>query len=427
MTPNSPAARATLRPGDVIVSANGNAVGDVIDLRYETAEERFTLGVRREDAVCEVAVEREYGEDLGITYEFELADRIHTCNNKCVFCFIHQMPKRMRRSLYLMDDDYRLSFLHGNYVTLTNLREGEFERIVEKGLSPIYVSVHATDPLERQRMLGKKEPQPILPMLRELGEHGVAVHAQIVLCPGYNDGNVLEQTVRELAEVHPTLTNAQAGVESVAIVPVGLTKNRAHLAHLEPVEARYAENILDRCEEWRRELKSLLGTFFVFPSDEWFFLAGRAVPPMGWYEDFPQYEDGIGTIRSFLDESLALDLRPPSASVSGTILTAHLAEAPLTAFAGRLNELPGVDLNVAVVRNEFFGPLINVAGLMTGMDMLRRMSAEDVRELVFIPSICVNDSGLLLDDIPVAELGAMAGKTVVTVEPTPAALYGQLA
>lgn len=423
VAPQSPAERAGIVVGDVVLRANGVEIGDVIDLRYETAEPEFTLTIRRDEDLLDILVERKYGEDLGLTYRLELADKIHTCNNKCVFCFIHQMPKRMRRSLYLMDDDYRLSFLHGNYVTLTNLKEGEFERIIEKGLSPMYVSVHATDPAERQRMLGKKEPQPIIPMLNELGASGIAVHAQVVLCPGFNDGPVLKQTVRELAELHPSQTGYEAGVESVAVVPVGLTWNRAHLPQITPPDQIYARAMLDQCEEWRTELQPLLGTAFVFPSDEWFFLAERAFPQREWYEDFPQFEDGIGTVRTFMDEALGISTTLQATKpVSATVLTAKIAERPLLDLAAMLNSLPGIDVNVVVVDNEVFGPLITVAGLMTGGDMLRTMTDASVHEHVFVPSICVNDAGLLLDDIPAEELSALSGKSVEIVKNTPTAL-----
>ncbi len=413
--------RAGVRIGDVAIAANGQRIQDIIDFRYETAEQIFYLTIRRDDQTIDLRVEREYGEEIGLTFQFELADKIHTCNNKCVFCFIHQMPKKMRRSLYLMDDDYRLSFLHGNYVTLTNLKEGEFERICEQALSPMYVSVHATDPMERQKMLGKQAEMPIVPMLAELARNSISIHAQVVLCPGYNDGAVLEQTIRELAQLHPTLTRLEAGVLSIALVPVGLTKFRSHLPDLVPVDRPYANQVLDQCDEWRRELQALLGTSFLFPTDEWFYLAERDYPERAWYEDFPQFEDGIGTVRTFMDDAdeACQNLSAPASPLAATLMTGKIAEHPIQQFVDRLNRLDRVDINVAVIENEFFGPLITIAGLMTGQDLLVRMAMSDIRNRVLIPDICVNAEGLLLDDIPAAELSERSCKRVEIVKSTP--------
>lgn len=428
VVPGSAADRAGLRAGDVVVAANDAPLQDVIQFRYESAEPEFVLRVRRGETGLDVTVRREFGEDLGIEFRFELGDKIHTCNNKCVFCFIHQMPKRMRRSLYLMDDDYRLSFLHGNYVTLTNLKEGEFERICREGLSPMYVSVHATDPDLRGRMLGRKAPAPVLDQLAALAENGIDSHAQVVLCPGWNDGEALDRTVRELAALHPRASGRDAGVLSVAVVPVGLTKHRERLTELAPVDAAYASDLLAQAEGLRSEMQARIGTAFLFPSDEWFFYAGKPFPPRKWYEDFPQYEDGIGTCRKFIDEAqTALRVaRAPGRPVSASILTSALPASVMRDFAQAASRIEGVSLNVCVVENHFFGPLINVAGLMTGADMLERMRQPDVRDTVLIPSICVNAEGLLLDDIPAEELSLRSGRNVAIIEPRPSALLAYL-
>lgn len=424
----SAAERAGLRAGDVLEAANGTPLQDVIQLRFETAEPEFVLRVRRGETTFNVTVCREFGEDLGIEFRFELGDKIHTCNNKCVFCFIHQMPKRMRRSLYLMDDDYRLSFLHGNYVTLTNLKEDEFERICREGLSPMYVSVHATDPVLRGGMLGRKEPAPVLDQLATLAENGIDSHAQVVLCPGWNDGAALDRTVHELATLHPRVSGRSAGVLSVALVPVGLTKHRERLTKLTPVDAEYAAELLKQAEGLRAEMLSRIGTAFVFPSDEWFFYAGKPYPPRKWYEDFPQYEDGIGTCRKFIDEARAAlrRARPPERPISASILTSPLPASVIRDFAEAASRIEGISLNVCVVENHFFGPLINVAGLMTGADMIERMAQPDVRDTVFVPSVCVNAEGLLLDDIPAAELSRRSDKQVTVVEPSPTVLLAHI-
>jgi putative radical SAM enzyme (TIGR03279 family) len=423
-----PAARAGIRAGDFLLTANGIPLRDVIDLRYHAAEPWCRLGLQRGGEELHVQVAREYGEDLGLAFESELADGVRTCDNKCVFCFIHQLPKGLRRSLYVLDDDYRLSFLHGNYVTLTNLAEGDMERIREQALSPLYVSVHATDQELRGRMLGLSRPSSILPILGELARHGIEVHAQVVVCPGWNDGPALERTVRELAALHPRVSGLGGGVVSLAPVPVGLTRFRARLPHITPVDGPYARGLLDACETWRAEFRGRLDTAFVFPSDEWFFYAGREVPPREWYEQFPQFENGVGTSRAFLDdtEKACCDLAPPTEPLCASILTAPMAEGPVGQLVARLNALPGVDLNVCVVQNDFLGSTITVAGLMTGQDLIARMGRPDVRHHVLIPAVCANEDGLLLDDVPAAELGARSGKRVEVVEPTPRALADAL-
>ncbi|MER3465661.1 MAG: hypothetical protein C4340_00025, partial [Armatimonadota bacterium] len=269
--PDSPAAIAGVRGGDVILEVDGVPVRDLVDFRYYSSEERFELTLRRGQEDVTVPLERAWGEELGIRFAFELGDGIHTCANKCVFCFIHQMPKGMRKSLYLMDDDYRLSFLHGHYVTLTNMSEEEFERTKEQRLSPLYVSVHSTHPRLRGFLLGRARPEPILPRLCELIEAGIQVHAQVVVCPGLNDGPSLDRTVRELADLHP-------GLLSVAVVPVGLSKFRNTLYPIRRVTLDYSRLLLGQMDALRREFRPKLGTSFVFPSDEWFFYAGAAIP-----------------------------------------------------------------------------------------------------------------------------------------------------
>ena len=269
--PGSPADRAGFQPEDVLRSVNGTKVNDVVDLRYHSSEESFAVEFVRQGVYHSVQMERSWGEDLGFTFTFELADQIHTCDNKCVFCFIHQMPKGMRKSLYLMDDDFRLSFLHGNYVTLTNMSEEEFERTKEQGLSPLYVSVHAADPNLRGFMLGRGKPEPVLPRIAELSEAHIDVHAQIVLCPGLNDGSALRDTIEQLAKLHPAATGKANGVLSAAVVPVGLSRYRHNLYPLKSITPEYAQTFLAEMDGFHRRFCSELGPRFVLPSDEWFF------------------------------------------------------------------------------------------------------------------------------------------------------------
>jgi putative radical SAM enzyme (TIGR03279 family) len=318
----SAAERSGVRVGDRILSVGGAPVRDIVDWRFHTAGERIEIALQRagEDDPRTVAVEKGYDEDLGIGFPDDLFDNIHICKNKCVFCFLYQQPKGLRPSLYIKDDDYRLSFLHGNYVTLTNLKPGELERICEQKLSPMYVSIHATDPASRGVMLGRKGPEPILPYLNALADAGIQIHGQVVLCPGYNDGEHLEQTIRELAELHPQKRGTYGGVLSLAVVPVGITQFRDRLAPVTVVSRDYAGALIDRVEQHRERFRRELGGRFVFLSDEFYLGAGRDIPPRSHYEGFPQLEDGVGLVRLFLDELAKLEKRLPAAVPDAALL-----------------------------------------------------------------------------------------------------------
>lgn len=405
---DSLASRAGLAPGDVIRRIDGLAVNDIVDFRYHTSESSFTVEFVRDGMYQSVQMEREWGEELGLEFTFELADQIHTCDNKCVFCFIHQMPKGMRKSLYLMDDDYRLSFLHGNYVTLTNMSETQFERTKAQGLSPLYVSVHATDPKLRGFMLGRGAAEPILPRLTDLVSSGISVHCQVVLCPGLNDGEALDRSIRELSELHWQ----GRGVLSVAIVPVGLSKYRHNLYPVRPVTTEYAKTFLANIEAWHKKLKSQLGTRFVFPSDEWFFYAERPTPPRAWYEDFPQFEDGVGTCRLFLDEAASGYKHLPAALSKKTNLTLVTGALPgkiIQTFANKLSAMENLEVDVCVVLNEFFGHGITIAGLLTAQDVSRALNLHKPRGIVVIPDITLKDGNLFLDDKTINQLREQTG------------------
>ena len=410
--PGSPADRAGFLPEDVVRRVNGQRVDDIVDLRYHSSEEEFEVEFVREGVYQSVQMEREWGEDLGFVFTFELADQIHTCDNKCVFCFIHQMPKGMRKSLYLMDDDFRLSFLHGNYVTLTNMSEEEFERTKSQGLSPLYVSVHATDPRLRGFMLGRGAPEPILPRIKELSESFIDVHAQVVLCPGLNDGDALRNTVEQLAQLHPRASGLPNGVLSVAVVPVGLSKYRHNLYPLKSISPGYASAFLDEMDRIHADFKQELGTRFVFPSDEWFYYAKRQVPARSWYEDFPQFEDGIGTFRLFMDQA-AQGLKRYQGTrakpVRLTLVTGVLPSEIIAKFARDLSAIEGVDAEALPVVNEFFGEKITVAGLITHQDLLEALNRTDKSRIIVIPDIMLKDNQLFLDNSTVGDLRETSG------------------
>lgn len=424
--PGSLAEELGLRPGDAIWSVNGKRVMDTLDYRFRITEPQVEITVLRGEESLTFHIEKEPYDSLGIHFENDLADKIHTCNNKCVFCFIHQMPKRMRRSLYLMDDDFRLSFLYGNYVTLTNVTEEEFARILEQKLTPMYVSVHATDPDLRGRLLGKREPAPILPVLKRLHDGGIDVHAQIVLCPGWNDGNALRQTLYDLAALHPAITGKRAGTLSVAIVPVGLTKFREKLTPLTPPDRQYARQFIREVRSLERMFLARLGTRFAFLSDEWFFLAEKPIPARRYYEDFPQLEDGVGTVRLFLNRAYDVVRRLPPAlprPVQMTLVTGELPSAIIRRFAQMLERVQGVTLNVCVVKNHFFGGTVSVTGLLTAQDIASALAQFPAYSTVVLPSICLRDGYLFLDDATVEQFETQVGRKVVVVEPHPSALW----
>lgn len=409
---NSPAYRSGIMPGDEIVSAGGFNIADIVDFRFHASESEVNIQLKRDNVYHSVQISREFGEDIGIVFKDSLADGIHTCDNKCVFCFIHQMPKGMRKTLYLMDDDFRLSFLHGHYVTLTNLSEHEFNRIKTQKLSPIYVSVHAANEKLRGFMLGRVQPTAIIPRLKELHEAGIDAHCQIVLCPGLNDGKSLEATVFALANLHKSVTGLRGGVESVAVVPVGLSKYRAHLYPIRRVNKEYATSFLSQSKKWRKEFSEKLGTSFVFPSDEWFFYAEQPIPSRKWYENFPQFEDGIGTCRLFMDESRRFLKKLPEESASPlelTLITGHLPSKIIGDFANRLNEIKNVRCEARVISNRFFGEGITVAGLITGSDLVRNIEECPPAGIVAVPDIMLKDGYMFLDDITLEDVRSMTG------------------
>jgi putative radical SAM enzyme (TIGR03279 family) len=427
----SPAQRSGLAPGDVVVSVNSVALTDELAFRFTTSGALTSLGIVRGDAESRVRLDCRSGEPPGVTFGDLLADGIRTCDNRCVFCFIHQMPRRMRRSLYVMDDDYRLSFVHGNYVTLTNLSDVEFERIVQQGLSPMYVSVHATDPVVRGGLLGRMGEAPVLPRLQWLAERRISVHAQVVLCPGINDGPCLDRTVADLAELHPAAgrDSRRSGVLSVAVVPVGLTRYRDRLPSLRVPDGSCARRMVSWLRRQQSEMMRAVGTRFVWLSDEWYYLAGAKAPGRRHYEGFPQLDDGVGTTRLFLDDLRATVRRLPSkASVRthGTVVTGELARDPVVTMCSALNRVEGIEIAPLVVRNDWFGGTITTAGLLTAHDIAGALGMDAGAGDVFVPEISLKEGAVFLDDRTVSDLEASVGRRVRVVPASPSGLADAL-
>jgi putative radical SAM enzyme (TIGR03279 family) len=420
--PGTPAARAGVRSGDRVLAINGARLRDAIDFHFHSSEPRLRLALDRGGAALTVVLERR-GTDLGLDLEPPRPAEIATCGNKCVFCFIHQLPKGMRRSLYVKDDDFRLSFLHGNYITLTDLEEAGLRRIEEQRLSPLYVSVHATDPELRHRLLGEpRVKRALLPRMERLARGGIRMHAQIVLCPDWNDGPHLERSVRDLAGLYPA-------VATTAVVPVGLTRHRERLPRLRTTTPEEARALVRTIEGWQRELRDRLGSRFVFAADELYLQGGVPLPRARAYEGFPVVEDGIGLVRRFVDgfpralRRLPPRLDPPRAA---TVVTGEMFAPVLAALLGRV-QVAGLRPTVVGIQNRWFGGNVGVAGLLTGQDIQAQLAGRPLGAEVLVPAVALREGeGVFLDDLTPTDLAAALGVAVREVEPTPAALLRAL-
>ncbi len=396
-----------MRPGDVIEAVNGEPIRDPIDYRFHIGDDAVEVHLRRGDETFVFDIEKEPDEDLGIV----LDDMpILKCNNKCVFCFLHQMPKGMRKTLYYQDDDYRLSFLHGAYVTLTNLSEEEFQRILDQRLSPMYISVHATDPDLRGQLLGRSEPVDVMERIQFLARHNIQMHAQVVLCPGINDGPHLKRTVFDLAACYPD-------VASVGIVPLGLTRYRKNLPVLDPVTPGVAVECADQVTEWQGRLHGRLGVNFVYLGDEFYILANREIPDGAHYDGFPLVENGVGMVRRFVnafEEGVPrlCAMRPDP--LSATLVSSVLGAGFMREMVDRLNRLPWLNVRLVEVRNRFLGEGITVSGLLTGGDMRDALKAEWApADAVILPPNCISHAGVFLDDLTPSDLSEDLGCEVV--------------
>ena len=389
-----------LCPGDVLMRIGSGPARDFIDLMYYGDEDEVPLTVRRGGGEFTVVLDGR--EELGIEFE---PSPPRVCGNRCVFCFVDQNPKGMRAPIYLRDEDYRYSFLYGSYVTLTGLCAPDLDRIIEQHLSPLYVSVHATDPAVRMTLLGLKKPDGLMEKLERLTGAGIRLHTQIVVCPGINDGEVLERTIADLKAL-------SLNVLSVAVVPVGLTRHREGLYPLTPVDGEHARRTIALVDRFHGLYRDEVGDGFVYCADEWYLRAGMDVPPEEYYDDYPQIENGVGMVRQFLEDTADLSYiggRTGSfAFVTGTSM------APLmTAFTARLSELPGIEARTVGVVNDFYGDTVTVSGLLTGGDIGRALAGTESHETVVLPPNCLNDDGLFLDGLTPDDLSHQLGVTVV--------------
>ncbi|HJV34671.1 DUF512 domain-containing protein [Geomonas sp.] len=414
--PGSIAEEMEIEGGDRLVSINGHPLRDIIDYNYFGADDLLVLEVEKPDGeIWEVEVEREEGESLGLVFPAPAPAR---CGNNCVFCFVHQLPKGLRGPLYVKDEDYRLSFLYGNYVTLANIGRKELERIKSQRLSPLYISVHATDPELREHLLGKRGILPILEIMRELAEARITMHAQIVLCPGLNDGEAFAKTVEDLAQLHPW-------VASLAVVPVGLTEHRGRLPALTPVTEQFAASFIGEWQDKAEKLAERLGEPFLFLADEFYIKGQLSFPPLESYGDLPQIENGVGMIPLFLaDAEQVLEEAEQLGARSVTVVTGESPYRYLSDFLERLSKATGATVRPIAVTNRLFGSSVTVTGLVCGGDIVEALKGQELGDLVLVPDVMMKEGeGVFLDDMTVEDLERELGKPVQIVESTPWGIY----
>ncbi|MCF0135873.1 MAG: DUF512 domain-containing protein [Lachnospiraceae bacterium] len=391
-------------PGDAILSINGQTIEDVLDYYYFLEGTEIRVEVETLDGeLVTLEIEKDEDEDLGLVFEEEFMGKYRHCANKCIFCFIDQLPKGMRSTLYFKDDDSRLSFLSGNYITMTNMSEADLDKIIRYHMSPINVSVHATDPELRVKMLKNPRASELMPRLRKLKEGGITMNAQIVLCKGINDGPQLERSITELAAFYPEL-------RSVGVVPVGLTRFREGLEPLEKFTKEDACVVIDQMKPFQDRFLKDMGTRFVHLSDEFYIKAERELPTEEYYDGYVQIENGVGMMRLFLDEAEeALKSLDPGRQRKGhlSLVTGKAASGLIKDVCRRLEEIyPQVQVDVHVIVNHFFGEDITVTGLLTGRDILEQLRGLDLGSALLLPgNLLKADEDILLDDTPLADIG----------------------
>ena len=399
--------------GDILLAVNGNEIRDVLDYRFYLTEREICLRLRRAGMPYEVRFRKGEYDDIGLEFATPLMDRKHSCANKCVFCFVDQLPKGMRKTLYFKDDDDRLSFLHGNYVTLTNLRDRDVDRLIKMHISPINVSVHTTNPELRVRMMGNRRAGEVLSYLRRFAEGGLSLCTQIVLCKGLNDGAELDRTMRDLAGYYPAL-------RSCAVVPVGITKFREGLYPLELFDRAEAAAVVAQVDAFGEQCLQKFGTRLFYCADELYLKAGLPLPGEEYYEDFSQIENGVGMLTSLAAEfdfemedlGAALSEFKPPRSVS--LATGVAAYGQISSMAQRLAaRVPGLTVRVYRIVNRFFGETVTVSGLLTGTDLAEQLTGEDLGdELLFPETMLKADEDVFLDDTTPAWLSQKLGVSV---------------
>lgn len=421
-----------IEPGDRVVKVNNHPLRDILDFQFLAADEEVILEIERDGQLHICVVERDLDEPWGITFADPTMDGIHICENACPFCFIKQIPKGMRRSLYVMDDDYRFSMLHGSFVTLTNLTEADWQRIEEQRLGPLHISVHATNPDLRSALVGNPKGALIMEHLARLERAGIDYHAQLVLCPGVNDGPELERSLKDLANCGPHL-------KSIAGVPVGLTrfglerqKKRVRLSRpcirtmpgsmleMRRYNVDEALEVIAQAERWQRHFRQSRGETFFHLGDEFYLMCGAPIPATGNYDDFPQIEDGIGITRVFLDDADMIVRRGKRAGIEGAraiVACGTLIGPTMEREAARVGRATRADITVVPIENTFFGGEINISGLLTGGELVRVFGNRPGSEPIFISTTMISRrTGTLLDDMTLDDLRSSLRREVIVAE-----------
>ena len=416
--PDSIAEEIGFESGDAILSINGTSPRDLIDYRYLCADEYLELEViDTTGKIHQVEIEKDYDADLGLEFETALFDGLIQCNNHCPFCFIDQQPPGKRASLYFKDDDYRLSFLYGSYLTLTNLSEKEWHRIEQMRLSPLYVSVHATEPQIRTRLLKNSRAGQIMSQLQWFQQRRLQIHAQVVVCPGINDGQHLERTLLDLASFH---TGDIPAVASVAVVPVGLTRFRPSEDELIPVSQAKAIEVITQVQQMQTQFQQKFGSNVAWLADEWFLIARQELPPESHYEDYPQIGNGVGSIRLFIKEfqTVASQMLPTAIAKPQhlTWVVGNAVEQAFQPLVQQLNSVTGLEVNLMALRSEYWGQEITVTGLLTGQDLLAGLSNRDLGDAILLPSLMLkHDDTKFLDDMTVEEVSDKLQTRIIPV------------
>jgi len=414
----SPAWKSGIKTGDMLLTIGGRRVRDILDYLYLSSGTRFAIEIGRDTITRTVIIRKNDDEALGLRFDTELFDTMKLCRNRCPFCFVDQVPPGMRKTLTLKDDDYRLSFLNGNFISLTNMGGEDWDRIKAYGLSPLYISVHSTNPSLRRRIFGHKNAGDIMDILQAFRNWNIFIHAQVVLCPGINDGEELERTVTELSGLYPT-------VQSIAVVPVGVTRYMNPSSPVRPLTIAEMRTVIATSTTWRRTFKKRHHHHLLYLADEFFIKTGMPIPPLSYYGEFPQIENGIGMARKLLTDFHRRKGRmgtlplPPSASIS--IITGKSAGPLLEEVTGPFSER-GFPIRVHPVENRFWGAGVDVAGLLTGEDILSTLDRDGAGDYIIIPTLSLKDEYLCLDDLTIEDIEARTGSKVIPVDPTFGAL-----
>lgn len=398
--------------GDTICRINGADIRDYLDYKFLASEEEILLTVLKADGEwIEFEIVNEYLEDLGINFKNMLFDSPKSCANRCIFCFIDQLPKNMRKSLYFKDDDSRLSFLYGNYVTFTNMKEEDVERLIRYHISPVNVSVHTTNLDLREKMLRNKNARNVLKYCRMLKESNISLNMQIVLCKGVNDGSELDRSFADMTEFFPQLT-------SVSVVPVGLTKYRQGLYPLEPFSAEDCRAVVAQVEKWQKIFLERFGSRLVYASDEFYLVGGLPIPPAEAYEDFPQIENGVGMLASMREEveNALLTVHEPGKTKKTLIATGELAYPFICEMTAKIKDKYPIDAEVVKIQNRFFGGKVSVSGLICGQDLIEQLQGKKAERLLFTRSMLKADEDVFLDDITLLQLEEELKLNAVPVE-----------